>query len=176
MLSADIKITLDTSILEKIASAVEAEANKSVQVGWFDTGDHPDKLFKSTEASTIAGVAARNEFGEDRNIGAKEYGVPPRPFIRPVINVRTREWQIGSLKRTASAAIRLKDTTGIRRSLGKYLKKELQYAIDQGTFLSMYGDNSPYIEKRKGFNKPLKGRTGLLRNTIKYRLENKGVV
>lgn len=174
MLSTDIKVEIDTAMLEKIIASVEKEAKQSVQVGWFDTGTHPDTLVKGQDKSTIAGVAWRNEFGIDRNRSNKEFGVPARPFIRPVINVRTRDEQIASLKRTATAAILLKDTSGRRRALGRFLSKSLKDAISNGTYLGL-DENSPYIEKRKGFNFPLKGKTGLLRNTIKYKLSNSGV-
>ena len=76
MLSTDIKVDIDTAMLEKIVAAVEKEAKQSVQVGWFDTGSHPDTLVKGQDKSTIAGVAWRNEFGIDRNRSNKEFGVP----------------------------------------------------------------------------------------------------
>ena len=175
MLSLNIKCSLDTSNLQKIKAAVEREANKSVQVGWFDTTDHPDRLARAKNHSTVAGVAFRNEFGIKRGDGgADEFGVPERPFIRPTILWYTREWQINSLKRIARAALTDKDTTGRRKALGKHLVNELRKTIDNRKHTGKK-DNSEFIAERKGFNHPLKGKTDILRNSIRHRLVDNGV-
>jgi len=167
MIEFESTVTLDTTIAKTIQAALENAAKEALQVGWFGGKPHPDN-FSPESQSTIAGVAARNEFGVDPS--PDEIGVPKRPFIRPVVQVRTIDDQVRFLKAGYRSIFRGKNTLkSNNQKLGRHIVKELQSAIDNQTF---HGKprNSKRTEKHKGFNKPLTGKTKLMRNTIKYRI------
>lgn len=169
MIDVSITATLDTSKAEAIISAMLKEAETAIQVGWFNTKEHPDKLKRNQDPSTVAGVAYRNEFGVPPNQLNGEFGVPARPFIRRVFQVSSVDMQARYIRNIMRAAIMGKATANSNRNrLGRALKKELQSAIDNGTHGGP-SSNSDYIATRKGFDHPLKGRTGILRNSIQYK-------
>lgn len=169
MITFESTVTLDTTIAKRIQEALQAAAKEAVQVGWFGGKPHPDN-FNPESQSTIAGVAARNEFGVDPNPDSGETGVPKRPFIRPVVQVRTIDDQVRFLKAGYRSVFRGKNTLkSNQQKLGRFIIKELQSAIDNQTFHGK-ARNSKKTEMHKGFNKPLTGKTKLMRNTIKYRI------
>jgi len=88
MISFEATATIDTTVAKRIQAALQKAVDDAVQVGWFGGKKHPDSFNKESE-STIEGVVSRNEFGENPNKDAGETGVPKRPFVRPVVQVRT---------------------------------------------------------------------------------------
>jgi len=172
MISFEATTTLNTDVAKRIQAALNKAVDDAVQVGWFGGKKHPDSFNKESE-STIAGVAARNEFGEAQNRDAGETGVPQRPFIRPVVQVRTVDEQIRFLRAGSRSLFTGKNTMRAnKQKLGRHIIKELQSAIDNQTFHGK-AKNSRKTAAHKGHDRPLQGKTGLLRNTIKYRIAPK---
>lgn len=54
-------------------------AKKTAKSGWFPNNKYSDGKF-------VAQVAAQNEFGTDK--------IPARPFVRPTISEKKREWAV----------------------------------------------------------------------------------
>jgi len=172
MISFTATTTLNTDVAKRIQAALHRAVDDAVQVGWFGGRKHPDSFNKESE-STIAGVVSRNEFGEKSNLDAGETGVPKRPFVRPVVQVRTVDDQIRFLKAGTRSIFTGKNTMRAnQQKLGRHIIKELQSAIDNQTFHGKKS-NSPKTEAHKGHARPLQGKTGLIRNTIKYRIAPK---
>lgn len=172
MISFEATTTLNTDVAKRIQAALNKAVDDAVQVGWFGGKKHPDSFNKESE-STIAGVVSRNEFGEQPNRDAGETGVPARPFVRPVTQVRTVNEQIRFLKAGTRSLFTGKNTMRTnQQKIGRHIVKELKSAIDNQTFHGK-ARNSPKTEAHKGHARPLQGKTGLIRNTIKYRIAPK---
>ena len=78
-------------LFDKVDEAITQIGKLKLEVGWFEAAKYDD-------GTSVAGVAAQNEFG---NAALK---IPPRPFIRPTVVERTRVWK-GFITRNAKKVV-----------------------------------------------------------------------
>jgi len=169
MFSVDIKTTLNTDVADAIIKRIEQhiQNDPAVKVGYFATGTHKDSFNKGQYS--VAEVAYRNEIGARKT--ADEMGVIPRPFMRTtMLSTATFTLTRDGVRRYASDVFRnSKNADNKLNLLGKRLSKAMKATIDANIF----PENHPSVVARKGFNHPLKGKTGALRNQIKYQISKR---
>lgn len=129
-----------------------------VEIGWFATSRYPDR-----NRTPVTNVAAWNEFGTMRN-GSQHS--PPRPFIRPAIQVA--RLQARMVLRQQIDPVKKRVTKRIAGLIGETVKGEIQSQITQLTS----PPNAPATVERKGSTKPLID-IGKLRADVTWRVMRK---
>ena len=71
----------DSSVRENFIEAMKGLQGADLQVGFFPSAKYSDK-----SSTPVAYVAAIHEFG------SPSQGIPPRPFFRPTIANRKKQW------------------------------------------------------------------------------------
>lgn len=166
-----VKLTGGTK-LEKVLSGISKRASnaETVDIGFLADATYPD-------GTSVAMVAALNEFGHGNSIGAKlsrtkfaqwlgveaQTAVPPRPFFRGMIRDKSPEWPdaVGDLL-VANGY----DATRTLEQTGAAIKGQLQEAI------TVYV-GPPLAEStiaRKGNDKQLID-TGTMLKSVAYRVK-----
>lgn len=94
--------------------------NKVAKVGWFENSKYED-------GTPVAAVAAQNEFGNPSK------HIPARPFMRPTIATKKKDWQ-KIAEKGAKAILADKATTeNVMELLGKQVVFDIQKTISQLT-------------------------------------------
>ena len=106
--------------LANLNKLVRGFKEQELKVGWFESD-----RYDNAQKTPVAAVAARNEFG------SQEDNIPPRPFMRPTIKRRQKEWakfiQQGSKRILAGSA----SVAQILETLGLNTSGEIGRSIEQ---------------------------------------------
>lgn len=139
--------------VKAMAEIAKKLQNKSLRVGFLEKAKYPD-------GTSVALVAATNEFGRKikTKVGIKMQ--PPRPFFRNMIAEKQGEWP------QAIANLLKKNNYDAKKTLeltGHAIKGQLQESITKLTSPPL----APSTIKAKGHSKPLIA-TGHMLNSVDY--------
>lgn len=129
---------------KKIANKISA--NKSLEVGFFETAKYDDGTY-------VAQVAYLNEFGTLK--------IPMRPFFRNAISSNQKKW-FSSFKQIMQKNLDIENSLSV---VGEIAKGDIIKSINSLNSPA----NAEATIKAKGSSKPLVD-TGLLRSSITYRV------
>lgn len=115
------RVTLNKKPLEDLLKSMNDIDNKEMQAGWFDSakygGDTP-----------VAGIAAQNEYGNAK------LSIPPRPYMRPMIDEKTNAWD-GLLEKGFKAVVEGKtNASNVMNSLGLKVVADIKISLSTGNF------------------------------------------
>jgi hypothetical protein len=73
---------VDSQAGKNLLVALKSLQNAQARVGWF-----PSAVYDDEKSTPVAAVAAQNEFGNPAK------NIPARPFMRPTIAKKSKEWK-----------------------------------------------------------------------------------
>jgi hypothetical protein len=163
----------DQKKVERLFDFIEMVNKSQVRAGFLKDRRYED-------GSSVINVAYKQEFGGISSITKST--VPPRPFIRPAFESNRYEWInvwkdgvkkiFEDILKSSFASGREKYTKLLER-LGGVVVKDIKYAIDATTSPPLALFTKMERRRRGNYNNHPLIDTGLMKNSISYRIETK---
>ena len=114
--------------------------------------------------------AIKSNFARDVSVGAHTINIPERSFLRSTFDEKNREWHAKAEKQVQMVATGKKDAATALDVLGHMVQGDIQRKIIDGPFTP----NAPSTIRWKKSARPLIGKTGRMRSSIRYVIRGRG--
>lgn len=133
---------------------------------------HKMKLNRKTGETSISKFVKkkRANFAMQHNVGPYSIVIPERSFLRSTFDEKNREWEQTGIKQLDLVATGKKDAATALDVLGHMVQGDIQRKIIDGPFTP----NAPSTIRWKKSAKPLIGKTGRMRSSIRYVVRPRG--